>query len=261
MGLKYGLNVCTNAEYHADTQFLSSSSYKLILDDLPRFHKEKILGIKEDDGDKPYFVEGSYTHTLILEPEMLDKEYAVYPGKMRAGNKWLEFKEENSNKQIITAPQVERCLAYEEAYNELANKINLIQRGEAEQTICGVYSGIDTKVRFDYINVDEGYIVDVKTSSSPVDRDNFMQTMTRYKYDLSAALYLALAEDYYGKPFDFYFACIGKKEGRAELFKLSKASRQRGEAMLAKAVLIYKKCLTSGNWDVNVDIDYNILEV
>ena len=44
------------------------------------------------------------------------------------------------------------------------------------------------KVRADYIK--EGMIIDVKTSSDPVDKFSATKTNIRFDYDLSAALYV-----------------------------------------------------------------------
>ena len=259
--LKDGLNKCSNLDYHADTEYISSSNYKTLLTDVGKFHKEKILGIREEQEEKSYFVEGSYVHSLILEPELLDEEYAIFPGKRKAGKEYEDFKEKHSDKQILSIVQKERCERFLEAYKGLEARLNLIQRGESEHTVCGTLNGIKTKVRCDYININESYIVDVKTSSMPVDQESFKETVEKYKYDLSATLYLNMVEQYYGKSFDFYFACIDKKNLTCELFKLSKESRAKGQSYINKAVLIYKKCLSTDNWNGNINIEYDILEV
>jgi len=72
--LKTGINECTNEQYHSDKRFLSSSNLKLILKDVPRFKNEVIDGNRQNVS-KPAFDEGSYAHTLILEPHMVQKEY------------------------------------------------------------------------------------------------------------------------------------------------------------------------------------------
>lgn len=254
--LEPGINKCSNSQYHSDKTRLSSSDFKLILKS-PEEFKNKV----PDTEDKPYFVEGSYVHTLILEPHLIDVEYAIYEGNYRRGKAFDEFKTANPGKDIITQAQVDRCLQYHQQYLDLAGRAHLIKGGESEHTIAGNYANIPVKVRCDYINIDQGYIVDVKTSSFPVDHLGFSETVEKYRYDLSAALYLEITEAYYKKKFDFYFLCIGKRDGQAHLYKLSDWSREVGKASLDKAALIYKNCLTTGNWSDKLVEDYEILEI
>lgn len=261
MTLKDGINKCTNQEYHADNEYLSSSSYKLLLTDLPKFYKEKILKQAEPQEEKPYFIEGSYVHTLILEPEMAEVEYAFFPGNRKHGPEWEEFKAQNGSKQILSAPQKIRCDKFYKAYEDFRCKMNPIKGGEAEYTICGTYNGIKTKVRCDYINIDKGYIIDVKTSSLPVDQESFAQTVEKYRYDLSAALYTGMVEQYYKKRFEFYFLCIGKNDLDCQLFRLSESSREAGNNAILKASLIYKNCLLNDCWNDKLISDYEILDV
>ena len=261
MKLEIGINKCSNADYHADKEYLSSSNYKLLLTDLPKFHKERILGIKEPDIDRPYFVEGSYVHTLILEPEMVEVEYAVYEGPRRQGKEWEAFKKANPTKQALTKVQQLKCMQYFSSYEKFKLNVNPIRNGISEQTICGVYQGIPTKVRFDYINIEGGYIVDVKTSGKPVDYANFSETVDQYNYDLSAALYLDLAEKHYGKRFEFYFMAISKREPDCQLYRLSEERRIEGQKSLQKAAEIYKYCLLNDKWDVNLEEQYTIQDI
>jgi len=266
--LKPGINDVSNADYHKDRVYLSSSNLKTILTDLAKFHKEKILGIYEKQEHKTYFDEGSLTHAMILEPDKVSRDFAFFPGWTKAGGLYEQFVLDNPKKTIISVPQKARCDQYVEAFRRNKTAVNLIRNGLAEHTVCVDILGVPIKIRTDYINVDEGYIVDVKTSSMPVDVDSFRYIVGKYQYDLSAALYLMVAEEFYGKPFDFYFPAIAKKDSVCEVFKLSQASRTKGELQVSKAIQIYKKCKETGIWESNAIVkkeltvgDYEILEV
>jgi len=140
------------------------------------------------------------------------------------------------------------------SYKKHPEAPSFISGGEPEQTICAVYQDVPIKVRFDYINVDKGYIADVKTTKEPAGPEVFAATAfnenTKYPlmYDLSAALYLAIAEQYYGKPLDFYFIVLSKADVACDVYRLSAASRAAGQAKVNKALLKYKQALATGVW-------------
>lgn len=263
--LEYGTNEVSNKDYHADTKFLSSSSLKLLLDDPAKFYKEKILGEREHVS-KPAFDEGSLVHALILEPHVIDMEFAFFDGMRKQGKEWEAFKLLHQGKTMLSKPQRARCEYYVEAYKRLPAAVELIKGGLPEHTICHKYGDLDLKVRCDYINIDKGYIVDVKTSGFPVDKDSFSMTVDQFKYQLSAVMYCKLAELEYGKPFDFYFIAISKKEQDCQVFKVSKETYMRGSLLMAEAIKTYKRCIDTGEWikkekaAPNVD-DYEILEI
>lgn len=81
----------SNLEYHADRTSLSSSNLKTILEDPHKFYNEWVLGNKKVEEEKPYFIEGHFTHTLLLEPELVSN-YVVYPGLRKHGAAFEQFK-------------------------------------------------------------------------------------------------------------------------------------------------------------------------
>ncbi len=261
-----GLNKISNKGYHEDKKYLSSSSLKLLLKDIGAFHDRHILGNYVNE-TKVVFDEGSYVHALILEPEVIPQEFAFYPGMRKQGREFREFKERNFHKTIISTPQKMRCAEYVRAFNRLKEATDIISGGESEHTICGEIAGVPVKVRCDYINVEKGYIADIKTSSYPVDLDSFRMTMNQFAYDLSAALYCMVAEQHYGKKFDFYFVPISKRENVCEVFKTSPNTQFRGRHAVMEALRIYKECKETNDWtskhdrDTVVVSDYEVLEI
>jgi hypothetical protein len=245
--LKIGINHCSNTEYHADKEFLSSSNLKMLLKDRERFYREKILGERTAlTGD--HLDEGSLTHALILEPEVVSKEFAFYGGLRKSGEAYQLFKAANAGKLVISRPQQLRAESYFAAYKKNKAALALTKIGAPEHTICQNLSDVPVKVRCDWINVEEGYIADVKTTAFPADIDSFRNTINQWGYDLSAALYSTVAEQYYGKPFDFYFIVIDKKNLVCEVYKASQATLNKGKQQVVEALKIYKECKKTGNW-------------
>jgi hypothetical protein len=268
-----GLNEnVTNRDYHADKTHLSSSTLKLLLKDREQFYKEKILGIRNEQPSNPAFDEGSLTHAMILEPEVIEKEFVIWEGWTKRGKVWEDFcaLPENAGKLIMSKPQKVRCDRFFKSYQANKTAVSLVSGGFPEFTVCQTINDVPIKARFDYVNIDKGYIADVKTSGYAVDRDTFKQTVDQFHYQLSAALYLMVAEQFYGKKFDFYFIAISKSTNDTEVFKLSEENLVKGKMMIIEALNIYKSCLKSGDWSNPVGTsapkaletdDYEILSI
>lgn len=263
--LTIGINHVSNIEYHADKQYMSSSNFKTLLKNPKQFYDEKILGIKPEKSSNTAFDEGSLTHSMILEPHKIDNEFAFWKGLRKQGSEYEAFEASARKRTVISQPQKIRCEGYYKAFSKNDLAVSLIQGGLAEQTLCQNYYDLLVKTRCDYINVEKGYIVDVKTSSFPVDLDSFKMTIGQFSYELSAALYVAIAEQFYNKKFDFYFLAIAKKDLDCQVFKLSSATAERGNRMILDAIKIYKSCKASGDWEnkssLTIATEHEILEV
>lgn len=256
----------SNKAYHADRTSLSSSNLKMILENPYKFYDEWVLGNKPEEVDKPYFVEGSFFHTLVLEPELIS-DYAIFPGLRKAGHAFEDFKKNNPNKQIISAAQTHKCEMMYKAYATRKEAMNLISGGLSEHTMMANILGVPIKTRADYINVDKGYIVDVKTTSYGTDIETFREIIRQYKYQLSAALYCQAAFEVYNKLFDFYFVVVSKSDLTCDIYKASSETLSEGAAMFTKALVLYKKCKETGIWAIEHhkptfdSKDYEILDV
>lgn len=236
----------TNAEYHSNRTHLSSSNLKMILKDIAQFKREWIDGIVEPELDRSYLVEGTLTHSLILEPKTVSK-YAIYPGLRKAGKEWEAFKLAHAHRPIVSAVQMQRAEKLYRAFTAMSVATSLIQNGLAEHTMLGSIMGVGLKSRADYI-VPGQYIVDVKTTSLPSGADFFAETIRQYEYDLSAALYTELANQVYGGVHDFYWMVLSKDDGQCHIYKAGQ-SLATGRLLMNSALARYKKCLASGIWE------------
>ena len=257
----------TNDAYHAEEKHLSSSNLKMLLKDTNQFYKEKILGEREPLKGA-FLDEGSYTHSLILEPHLVPEEYVFFDGNRKAGKAWKEFEAEHkdSGKIILSNAQKIKVENWVESYKKRPEAVDLVTNSNKEFSLFSDMLGVHLKVRADIINISKGFIADVKTTASDPDVDTFRFTVEQYGYDLSAAMYVDLFSRRYGKPFDFYFIVLGKRTQTCEVYKASDLTLGKGRKKMLDAVKIYKKCLESGKWtdeekEVKPITDYEILEV
>lgn len=257
----------SNEDYHAEKKHLSSSNLKMLLKDPEKFYNEKVLGNRENKQVNA-FDEGNYAHSLILEPEHIPEEYAFFPGFKKMGNAWKEFKLiHDGNKIMLSKPQKHRVESWVEAYKRREAAVDLIKGSKPEISLFAEFAGVPVKVRADAINIEKGYIADVKTTSYNPEIDSFKSVIDALSYDLSAALYTKVFEQHYGKPFDFYFIVLGKREVVCEVYKASKQTLQDGEMQVKEALLKYKKCIKTGDFTNNKKSvivesgDYEIREI
>ncbi len=220
---------------------------KLLLQSTELFY-EKWFGPPQAEETKDVFTEGSFVHTLLLEPDKVVSDYAIFTGLRKAGKAWEDFKKDNPGKTWLSAPQVVRCSELAKAATATPVAMELLKCGFAEHTMIGEILGIPVKARADYINISAGYIVDVKTTSMPSDKEFFSATVRDYKYQLSAALYCQIAEQVYGKPYQFFWITVSKADKQCRVYRMSALTAAEGSDMVKTALAKYKQCLASGNW-------------
>ena len=246
MTLKLGFNSCSNESYHKDTEYLSSSSLKLMLENPKKFHAQYILKEEAEYKQSDALDFGSYIHTLILEPELLDKEYVVYPGVKR-GKAWEEFKTQHKDKIIVSNTQALKARELEAEFKKDEDAIDLIKHGLAEQTLCVELDGVKIKVRADYVQGTS--IIDLKTTGYGTGLEAVQGSCIKWNYPLSAALYVDAFSKHYDKQFDFYFIFINKKEPiTVQCFKAGDDFLEYGRKQYKEAIKLIKEAKRSGKW-------------
>ena len=247
--LELGINNdVTNEDYHGDREFESSSSLKLYLKDPKEFHNRYILKLPREEKFKSAYDFGSYIHSLILEPEKTEDEFAIFEGMTRRGKAYTEFKGANENKTIITASQKMQADSLVNSYKENLEAVDHIKEGFPEQTLCVELEGMKVKVRADYVRPDKGQVIDLKTTSDSTDKFSVGKTIVRFDYDLSAALYVDAFSTHYGKPFDFYFVFLNKMTNEVEIYKASKKLLENGRQKYKKAIYILNEAKRTGKY-------------
>lgn len=254
MTLVPGINNVSNRVYHADAQYLSSSSYKLVLQSPYQFYQEKILGNRKVEEEKEHLVAGSLLHTLCLEPHLVDAEYAVFPGLRRAGAAWDAFKiaPENQGKTLVSQSMMQKAKWLQAGVLKNRAAVKLIQApgNLFEHTVAVAdYLGVPTKCRADFINVEAGIIGDLKTSAFNLDPDSVRMTLDKWSYSLSASLYCEVMAQHYGKPFQFVWIFAGKQDADCAVYRMSEKTRDEGLMQVREAARIYRHCMATGIWE------------
>lgn len=208
----------SNSSYHGVKGTWSSSQFKDLIDDEDVFIRKHI----KREGEKlegEHLDTGTYFHTGLLEPHKITKEIAVFEGATRHGKNWELFKEKNKGKMIITAKQkavgdgmikavksspvsqeyligdpelslfTEILVSGREIYAPYFKKMMTPEGWIEVDKIPTKGFKLVVKVRADCLG--ENFISDLKSTSGKATQSSSVRsTISKYKYDLSAALYL-----------------------------------------------------------------------
>jgi len=261
-------NDMSNTDYHAvlegEERYYSSSQLKDMLEDPELFYRKYIskeLNIKKEN---PAFEIGTNYHTAILEPEKLKDECIVWEGGTRRGKKWDEFKERHKDKSIITLKEVEEVQNLIDATHRSPVAMDLLSEGIPEQSLFTTLMGVKIKVRFDWLSLQNGYIVDLKSSRGNVKNEHTMRSKTSsFQYDLSAALYLDAINQWIkeNKPKGiasikrFYWIYASKDIGNCQTYQASDKNIAVGRAKYQKALRLIKY-FSERNWKFDDEIRF-----
>ena len=196
-----------NADYHAQTDWLSSTQLKRAL---PERYKT--------GGSRDALDFGSLFHTLALEPAKVatfaeengitvldpkavglkaDGKPSDSPTSTKAWKDVVAAVEADGRRVMTQADWdewVDRATAMVDAIrnHETAAELMFNRDGQAEESVFADVNGVPCKARFD--RRIPGVILDLKSTSTKPGADSIARAVIDYGYDLSAAHYLAVAE-------------------------------------------------------------------
>ena len=233
----------TNDDYHADTEWLSSSVLKRYL---PEHYKP---GGSQDALDF-----GTLFHTVVLEPNNL-AGYVVLDAAAIAGDnpktgrpydsptmtakyKAAVAEAAQDGRTVVAQADWDKAHAMRDAVakHETAARLLFSEDGASEVSAFAVdEDGVRHKARFDrHI---PGVIVDLKSTSGKPGKDSIARAVVDYGYDLSASHYLAVAELLGLDVQAFAFVFVGKEEPHhVTVCDLDEAFLARGRALRDKAL-------------------------
>lgn len=269
--MKLGFNRdISNTEYHEDRTFVSSSGLKLMYKDPRDYYATYVLNEPSMKMNQSNLDFGSYVHALILEPHLVDSQFAIYEGQTRYGKAWEAFKEEHKDKIIVTGSQARTAQQLYDNFNKSTVLLgegdskkevplsSFYTKGNAEETLCVLLEDVPVKVRFDYRKEWDTYgsINDIKTTSEFAHTKAHAEAIIdTWNYEVSAALYVDAVEQQTGKPHDFYFTFISKKDGKSYMYRASKQMLEVGRRKYKIALERLKKARETGKFFENIILE------
>ena len=238
----------SNEDYHASAPISSSNCKNLLISAWQYQYKQE-----NPIGPSAAMKFGSMFHSLVLEPKTFDDLYTVADipkrntkqGKADYNEPMLAVGE----KELISTDDF--CQAQEMRHNLAKNGLvrALLNNGFAEQSVFWVddQTKSNCKACADYINVEQSYIVDLKTTSSLANDINFNFTTRKYHYDLSASFYVDGFKQAIEHDLDFYFIVIETNPPfNFGIYKLSSGLIERGRAKYRQALDVFVRAKERG---------------
>jgi len=238
-----------NAEYHASPGVSNSK--------LSRFIESPRL-MNTPRKKTPALRWGSLVHTIILEPHLVNGEWAVMPDGLDKGKgakaREEEFLLANEGKEIVSHDEFLQLNAIRSAVQE-DDEASALLFGEGVNESSYFWkdaeTGIDMRCRADRFR-DDGLLVDIKTTAS-VEHYAFRRSVWDYGYDRQSALYIDGIEAMTGRrPRGFAFIAIEGKDAPeifVQVFVMTEADIEIGRKRYRKALNLMKEYIDTHGAD------------
>jgi len=270
----------SNEAYHGVKGTWSSTQFKTILEDEEVFIQTYIKGngvkVEGEALDT-----GTYFHTGVLEPHKVHSEIVVYPGKTRFGKNWESFKDKHKGKCIIIDRQKIQGDGMIQAVKSSPSSMEYL-KGEPEVSLFteivvehgSIYApyysmmmtsegwvkvkkvpkgdfSLSIKTRADCLG--ETFISDLKSTSGRANKsDSVRGSISKYKYDLSASLYLDMFSLVRPQVTEFVWIFASKENPVAAPWRATRKNILIGRAKWMWAVRRLAE-LSEANWE---QVDY-----
>ncbi len=237
--------------YHADRDALSCSMLKPLLTSPAHFQASLVAS----SGSSPAKDFGSLVHLLLLEPELINRDVAVYPGIGSSRDpEYKKFLANNSHRLTADEPTLA-------AVRRLVQKVaNTLFRGRRlhhfiEESLpeCSVYftepvTGLRLRVRVDSYHPD--YTFDLKTTRHATPAA-FARDAVEYGYDLQAYMYSLARCAFEGKTEPAPFVFITAETSTPNSICLHTAGSTflaNGAAKLQECLATFLACTSVAYW-------------
>ena len=242
-----------NAEYHGSDELSRSTASSLLTTSPAKVRWER----ENPRPSSSALVMGGCFHSMVLEPECLDVEYAVKPTEIDGKSPltkyyketFAEMQEERPDAQWLKPDEWKTCLGMAEAvlsnpvYTHYASDVEAI----AEGTGYFKYNGASCKVRPDLYTSD-GTIIDLK-STQDASEAGFRKSVRNFKYDFQTAWYMEAMRALGLPARQFIFVCVEKSPPYlTATYTLTASEIDRQKPRMQKACEIWATCMETGVW-------------
>jgi len=210
--------------------FLSNSDIKSLLENPLQF-KQPIVG-------NPNLIKGSYFHTLVLEPDKLERFKIIDAGTRNT----KKYKDLSGGEMCLLEKEADELAILRDKLLAVNAAKDLIQDIDVAYEVPGVIELEDEwlKLKADIVNNTQGYVIDLKTTS---DIDKFSYSAKAYNYDSQAYIYSTYFK------MDFIFIVVCKKSKKIGIFDCSPQFLESGKDKVQRAVEQYRLFFKNENFD------------
>lgn len=253
----------SSSDYHG-SEFISHSKLETFRKRPLLFKKRYIDKSLAPEGSSA-FVIGSALHCAVLEPDEYPHRYVTRPDGMdrrtKAGKEAYEaFCAANDGKEVLDREDSEVVGRMANAVREhqIANQL-LSRLGAAEVTWRASQDGIPSGIqcRTDFINEQDGYVVDVKTVDN-LDGDQFARNVVNFGYHRQLGFYGHVLAKCGLPDLRYYFVCVEKREPfGVQVYCAQQKLLEIGYRESMQDLAKMTTCFATDNWpNIPTDIVY-----
>jgi hypothetical protein len=241
-----------NEDYHAGPG-ISSSNVILAGGQSPAHFKAAKANPKEPT---PALIMGNAIHVAVLEPELLDDYVTFVPddckgnsGAAKAAKK--DFLEESAGKYILPSEEdFDRVRRIADSVYAHGPASRLLTGGKPESS--GYWkdpeTGLLMKLRSDYLRVDDGISVNLKSATDASERE-FQRSVAQYKYHWQTGIYCDGLQVITGREFTEVHLVVEKEPPFAiGLYVLDYATLEKAREQYRPVINRLSECESSGIW-------------
>lgn len=152
---------------------------------------------------------GSAVHTLILEPDKFEGEFAVYRAHKTRCQAYYAVASSNPSKIFLLQSEYETVMRIAESVRNKKHVMDIINPCDKELSITGKVGDVFCKARFDGFDSSINRAIDLKTTGKSATQ--FRRAIWDFGYHLSNAFYEMVAETNAMFVKDFVYIVIEKE--------------------------------------------------
>lgn len=228
------------------------------IDRSPAHYWQAYLNPARARRETPALKTGHALHTAILEPHLLETQYAAAPDADRRTTvgkaAWAAFLETAQGKTPLDKRDMDRVRYVGDAVRSHPVAAVLLSKGRVELTHYWENQGVLCKCRPDF-HTDDGWLVDLK-STQDARQEAFARSIWEYRYHVQAPWYLDGVMHASGvRPRGFIFIAMEKEPPYlVACYAASPRMIARGRTAYERNLATYRACLAADDWPGYPDV-------
>lgn len=215
---------------HLGEHALSSSALKKLVESPKAYQKS----LRRDDKPIQALRDGRLVHLCLLEPEKVN-DLIIMEGT-KARNDFKQATAEHGEHLVYTQSELDNAYWIADAVRSNSSAEYLLNGMTMETPAIEEIDGLACRAKADAISKDGSLIVDLKTTSTPVNENAFRWSAKNFLYNLQAALYCRIFNAN-----EFIFLVINKDSKDVGIFDCSEEFIQSGNYLIEQGMEVYRE--------------------
>jgi len=210
--------------------------------------------------ETPALAFGTLVHTVVLEPDLANEQYAIAPQvdrRTKGGRQeWEDFVQVNEGKTPVTVDDWNKAWAMREQVMAHPSAAHILKRKNAKVEHAAIWAdqetGISCKAKIDFfapgVGKQKPIIADLKTTMDAGPR-SFAKSIASFNYHMQQAFYTDGVAQCENRHCRFVFIAVEKEPPYAVgVYELDEQAVEVGRKTYRNLLSQWKSCLESGTF-------------